>query len=95
MVRQLCLARQEKRLLNLLVNDTRLFEQELLQIFSELFSVVPFPSHGILMSCVRAIEQFDWLAPSDAAEKLKSIRISSTRAAERLDATIVRDKQCK
>ena len=47
------------------------------------------------MSCVRAFEQFDWLAPSDAAEKLKSIRLSNTCIEERLDATIVRNKQCK
>ena len=47
------------------------------------------------MSCVRPFEQFDWLAPSDAAEKLKSIRFSLTCVAERLDATIVRNKQCK
>ena len=36
-----------------------------------------------------------WLVPSDAAEKLKSIRLSRTRVAERLDATTVRNKQCK
>ena len=73
----------------------RLFDQELFKIFSELLSAVAFPSRGTLMSCVRAFEQFDWLAPSDAAEKLKSIRLSSTRVAERLDATIVRNKQSK
>ena len=47
------------------------------------------------MSFVKAFERFDWLAPLDAAEKLKSIRLSNTRVAERLDATIVRNKQCK
>ena len=47
------------------------------------------------MSCVRTFEQFDWLAASDAVEKLKSIRLSSTCVAEPLDATIVRNKQCK
>ena len=47
------------------------------------------------MSCVRPFEQFDWLAPSDAAEKLRSIQLSSTRVAERLNATIVRNKQSK
>ena len=41
------------------------------------------------MSCVRAFEQFDWLAPSDAAEKLKSIRLSSTCVAERLEAILL------
>ena len=46
------------------------------------------------MSCVRAFEQFDWFAPSDA-EKLKPIRLSSTCVAERLDASIVRNKQCQ
>ena len=40
-------------------------------------------------------EQFDWLAPSKAAEKLKSIRLSSMRVAEQLEATTVRNKQCK
>ena len=47
------------------------------------------------MSCVRAFKQFDWLVPSDAAEKLKSIRLSSTCVAEPLDATIERNKKCK
>ena len=47
------------------------------------------------MSFVKAFERFDWLASSDAAEKLRSIRLSNTRLAERLDVTIVRNKQCK
>ena len=47
------------------------------------------------MLFVKAFERFDWLAPSDVAEKLRSIRLSNTRVAERLDVTIVRNKQCK
>ena len=51
------------------------------------------PSRGILKSCVRACERFDWLAPYDAAEKFKSIRLSTSRVAERPEVTIVRNKQ--
>ena len=42
----------------------RLFDEEVLKIFSELFSIaVAFPSRGILKSCVGGFERFDWLAP--------------------------------